>query len=213
MKRYAVIPTRDRPEKYARCYAAIRPQVDEVVTIAHHLPEYVKGVVVAYTEEPPNISRMWNIGLDTCLALARKDEHLVAVLNDDAQVSAHWFDLVAAAMQREGTVLGCGPKHQGMIAGWAFVLKGGTIRADESWAWWVSDNYICEQADLHWGGWSSAPAAEVWHYGEPLAEGPLRTRAEADVARYVASGQQATPPERSQWPTRGWNARPCSDTQ
>lgn len=194
MQRYAVIPTRDRPEKYAKCLASIRPQVDVVVTVAHHSPPYVYNgeTVVPYEEEPPNISRMWNKGLDACERLAHEAEGedaewLVAILNDDIQVCTTWFDRIEEAMLRDETVLGSGPGPSPvMILGAAFVLRGGTISADESWGWWGSDNAINEQAMQHWGGWSKVPKATTWHDREDLPEGPLLTSARKDLERWLA---------------------------
>lgn len=189
MKRYAVIPTRDRPHKYAKCFRSICDQVDAVVTVAHHGPEYAvegtRAVVVDYREEPPNISRMWNRGLARAAELAGDERYLVAILNDDIEVCAFWFDMIERAMEHDQTVLGSGPgpSHE-MILGAAFVLRGGTILADEAWGWWGSDNYIHEQAVENWGGWSRVPRAQTWHDREDLHPGPLLTSAQQDLARW-----------------------------
>lgn len=197
MQRYAVIPTRDRPEKYRLCVRSIAPQVDEVVTVAHHSPPYVGEVgrtVVPYDEEPPNISRMWRLGLDACARLAHEAEGddaqwLVAILNDDVQVEPSWFDLIEEAMLRDRTVLGCGagPAGHSMITGWAFVLRGNTIRPDESWGWWGSDNHIHEQAMTYWGGWSRVPRARAYHDRTDLQPGDLLTSARRDLDRWQRS--------------------------
>lgn len=220
MKRYAVIPTRNRPEQYARCYAAIEPQVTgTVVTIAHMDPDYVQAPVVEYTDDPPNISTMWRMGLRFCAELAGRDQHLVAILNDDVVVSPTWFDQIEEAMEREGTVLGCGAAHQGMLEGSAFVLKGWTLMPSPVWTWWASDNYLSEQAEKNWGGVTYVPGATIEHERREEPEGALLANARADQARWLnqhgfeANGQRILQPgEREPLvpplglrPHRGWS--------
>jgi GT2 family glycosyltransferase len=99
--RFAIIPTRDRPEEYAACLAAIAPQVDDIVTVCHggSSASYATGALISYAHESPNISAMWNLGLDAIadrLALLADGltvpPYDVAILNDDAVVPPHWFD-------------------------------------------------------------------------------------------------------------------------
>lgn len=50
--RYAVVPTRDRPEDYADCLAAIAPQVDAVIPVFHvteETGEYITKILRSYT--------------------------------------------------------------------------------------------------------------------------------------------------------------------
>lgn len=183
MKRYAVIPTRDRPDEFRRCVEAIVSQVDEVVVIHHTtrrdladgptyvddaeeiMPDGVKFTVATYSAEIPNISRMWNNGLDWA-RMNSGPEHWVAVLNDDAIVKPGWFDTITAAMQETGAVMGGGDQHGVLgprrgthllhvhpkpvdlryrVPGYAFILDGrARLRANEVFRWWYGDD------DLDW---------------------------------------------------------------
>lgn len=149
-----VIPTRDRPEAFARCLAAVGPQVDLVVVVAHMNPTYVGALALStahehfvqidYAEDPPNISRMWNRGLALSRSWMRGayayDSYDVAVLNDDAIVPADWFDTITAAMRKTGAAAGFAlssgqhapilhtqPRPTNLhtvMTGWAFILDG-----------------------------------------------------------------------------------------
>lgn len=186
MKRYAVVPTRDRPEKYEQCVASIRGQVDDLITVAHMGAPYAMGEILRYDEDPPNISRMWNLGLDRAASLAQGEPHLVAVLNDDVEVAPGWFALIEAAMERGGTVLGSGRGRTDMIDGAAFVLRGGTLRPSEEWSWWASDNYLYREAVERWGGVSHVHAARASHRDRRRPTGALRARAFEDLHRWRA---------------------------
>lgn len=191
---FAVIPTRNRPDLYRRCVESIRYQVDEVITVAHRSPRYVGQygeMVVPYFKEPPNISEMWNLGLNAAYPAAQGEEHWVAILNDDAAVPPDWFETIRSAMEREGTVLGAVPHPEAkMIQGWAFVLKGGTLRADERWSWWASDNYLVKEANEKWGGWSKVEGLDVLHDQTPLKRGALLRRAILDRERWIRENRR-----------------------
>jgi hypothetical protein len=154
MMRFAVIPTHDRPEKYAKAVAAIRTQVDQLITIAHRPGgvgcDYATGIVVPYFAEVPNISDMWNLGLDRAAEFVDGAPHAVAVLNDDAEVPKGWFDRVHGFMVEEGAHLGSGGRNvrePTKLAGHAFIIdQPSAIRPDPRWAWWYSDDILEEQA-------------------------------------------------------------------
>lgn len=189
MKRYAVIPTRDRPEDYARAVTAIRCQIDDLITVAHHRARYALGNVIGYDEEPPNISRMWNLGLDRAAELAGSEPHLVAILNDDAEVPWNWFGTVERAMAEEQTVLGSGRnstyRTRRMICGYAFVLRGGTLRPSENWEWWCSDDYLALAAERLWGGRTYLSDLRVPHRHRELPEGEMSQRAHQAKERWL----------------------------
>jgi hypothetical protein len=169
--KYAVICTRDREQDFADALAAIRPQVDAVIVIAHMFPDYVDdcrdwadGGVIDYSEDPPNISRMWNLGLEAVAKLADGQPYDVAVLNDDAIVPPDWFETITSAMRQVGAAAGSADQHGRLragdwdldvtvgpknlfnrLAGFAFILDGDKgLSLDEQFQWHYGDD------DLEW---------------------------------------------------------------
>lgn len=152
---FAVIPTRDRPAHYSKCVEAIRSQVDDLVTVAHLEPYYALGSIVPYSDDPPNISTMWALGLRRCEELSRDRDFYAAILNDDVVVPQGWLSTILQKMEEEGTVLGSGRApylRKEALCGPAFVLKGRTIVPNEKYDWWASDDWIAEEAVKNWGG-------------------------------------------------------------
>jgi glycosyltransferase involved in cell wall biosynthesis len=169
--RLAVIPTHDRPDVLQRCLQAIAPQVDEIIIIDNntvpgqidtwpHGPKF-GTIVLPVVMSPPNLSKLWNIGLDFAEIAAGPQERdwYVAVLNDDAIAPQGWFDVVINDMARTGAVAGCsGPRaatHRvaepidlyTRMTGWAFILKGNEgLRADERFEYWFGDDDLGWQA-------------------------------------------------------------------
>lgn len=160
MSRFAVIPTTGRAV-LNDCLDAISPQVDQVVLVAHNCqPDVVDHpALVHYTEKIPNISVMWNLGLDRVQELAQ-EHHYVAVLNDDAVVPPRWFDAVVDGMTAHAASAGSsgwgkpwtqvhrepGPVPlEERMSGFAFILNSGdNLRLDEQFQWWYGDD------DLEW---------------------------------------------------------------
>ena len=158
--RYAVVPTRNRPEDFADCDAAIAPQVDAVLAIAHGDAawEYTVEVfsrpedwAIYYTDDPPNISRMWNLGLDEAHRRANGRPYDVAVLNDDVIVPPDWFERVSTEMQLTPNLrASAGCVHRAWdhrMTGYAFILNGDDgLRADEQFQWWFGDDALEREA-------------------------------------------------------------------
>jgi hypothetical protein len=196
--RFAVIPTHDRPELFHRAFNAIVPQVDSVIIVAHQDPEYlrspsryadyVNSYVVPYDKAQPNISEMWNLGLDEAKRLSEGKHHLVGILNDDTEVPENWFDHLEHAIVRDHTVLASGKREATpgkRLCGYAFVVVGSTIRADPTWAWWVSEDHFAREANLKHGGWSWVKDLVVRHDHTPLPRShPLQQQSYADVKRW-----------------------------
>jgi hypothetical protein len=135
MNRFAVILTHDRPEHLRETWCAIGPQVDMVIIIDNassppvDFRDYHSGAseqgcdwvtaVVRDEQQPPNISRLWNLGIEMSLTAFGNGGWpgpgrpnlstgpLVAVLCDDAPPPPGWFDAVATAMRETGAVVGC----------------------------------------------------------------------------------------------------------
>lgn len=166
--RFAVVTWAGRDCVY-QCLEAIRPQVDQVVLIDnrdqpdtwHDIQEQSSPVsFLCDHEHPPNLSRMWNRGIQWANDLAgyrHATTWKIAILNDDAIVPPGWFDAVESMMDLYGAAAGCsGPKENIYhvaepvpvllrMTGWAFVLRGEKgLRADERIRWWAGDD------DLAW---------------------------------------------------------------
>lgn len=187
--RVAVVPTRDRHQLLSDCVDSIVDQVDTVVVIDNWSmpPIDVKrwcGKVIRRRSamDPPNISALWNMGLDlaeTGSVLRAVEEWDVAVLNSDVIVPAGWIDALSTAMRSTAAVLAYPDHHGGQqqvlhtkaepidlrqrITGFAYMLRGEAgLRLDESMAWWYSDD------DLDWtareaGGALLVPGIPVRH--------------------------------------------------
>lgn len=219
MNRFAVIPTRDRPLDLLNCLRAVGPQVDAAVVVDNSdagLPDewYVaaRDLVgelhrVWLPEQPPNLSRLWNMGLDRAAELWRGgdrygDPYEIAVLNDDAIVSDMWFTNLSRVMRSSGaTAAGAGPAgplvhrtpgrtalHERM-PGWAFILAGeANLRADERLRWWCGDNDLDMQA-RKLAGTVIVPEWQVGGvehlYPDQSTVGVLREQTAVDMAYFV----------------------------
>lgn len=162
----AVILTHNRPELLAQVVAAIKPQVDQVIVIdnASDPPAQVDGdvVLLQIPDQPPNLARFWNIGIDTATAAGATR---IAFLCDDAIVPEGWFAAVTQAMADHGAAVGCSdpfgylPVGQTRLKtqtdsaimermpGWAWVLDPTSpVRPDESMMLWYCDTDVDWQA-------------------------------------------------------------------
>lgn len=209
--RAAVIPTRgDRPQVLSRCLDAILPQVHLAIVIdngdaptpppanpqMHHIWE---------PEQPPNLSRLWNVGLraaDHWLARQQDQQHraaYTAVLNDDAIVPPYWYAELTAAMESASAVAGgyngdmvlhkrpgTTPLHQRM-PGHAFLLRRtAEVYADERLRWWCGDNDIDMQSRVR-GGTLILPGDPVAHlHPDQSTTGVLAQQTALDMACFVA---------------------------
>jgi hypothetical protein len=144
---------------------------------------FVGSVVVEM--DPPNISRLWNIGL----TLAEQahggagfhpwEPYDVVVLNSDTVVPAGWVDTLSDAMRSTRAAMAYPDQAAGTrqilheqagpidlrqrITGYAFMLRGEAgARADESMAWHYSDDDLDWWAREH-GGALLVPGVPVVH--------------------------------------------------
>ena len=216
--RTAIIPTTGRDTLWA-CLAAVEPQVDYVVIIAHRCNSIVwdglhggsrkpvKVLVQDYDREVPNISTMWNLGLDKADEIARKvasmDDGIrtYVVLNDDAILPYGWVTDMQKAMSQTGAAAASRPEievptlinmtaigpESYRMAGYAFALDGQRgLRIDEQFEWWFSDNDIEWQARLS-GGCALVPGVPVTHlHPNESTTGVLAEKASADRIRFEA---------------------------
>jgi|EndMetStandDraft_3_1072993.scaffolds.fasta_scaffold17634_5 glycosyltransferase involved in cell wall biosynthesis len=150
----------NRQELLDQTVAAIRPQVDTVMVMDNAsdpkltVPEGVGTMFVP--DQPPNLAKFWNMGLDFFLYWYKGRPHDVALLCDDAIVPEGWFSAVVIAMREADTTAGSsnpwGRPHGPMVkrdadsdimnrmCSWAFIVDGTRlIRADDSMHWWWFD--------------------------------------------------------------------------
>jgi glycosyl transferase family 2 len=189
LNRFALIPTRNRHADLLNAVDDIQPQVDRIYIIDNGseppVHEFLCGegypldrlVVIRDSEQPPNLSRLWNMGLNQISLIADPD-HKVAVLNDDTRIPPGWFDAVTEAMDRTGAAAGCSSPWNGRLTqeilktvpdsdvvnrmvGWAFILRGSAkIRAFEALRWWWGDTDMDWQARAR-GGMVIIPSHRV----------------------------------------------------
>lgn len=187
--RFAVIPTHDRPQDFQDCLEAIWPQVDRVVVVSHSAP-YMPGpahgskcTVLRYEWRVPNISDMWNLGLDQVHRMADGRPYDVAVLNDDAIVPVNWFTRVTWGMRQHKASAGCVKRADDhRMAGHAFILDGDVgLRADPQFRWWYGDDDLERRA----GKVAFVPGEGVEHrHPNSTTVGVLREIADADKQRF-----------------------------
>lgn len=178
--RVAVIPTRDRRWMLFDAVKSLIHQVDKIFIVDNlsdpPISRKVWGTrdwwdedmihVIRHNEDPPNISRLWNLGLEAAEAMAHEigiDQWDVAVVNSDViVVQDDWMRRLSEVMRGCGASLAY-PAQDGWtgpaiihrraepvpmnqrITGYAHLLKGEDgLRYDEAMAWWYSDD------DMEW---------------------------------------------------------------
>lgn len=189
MRLYAVIPTHNRPAELAMLLDSIPPEVHVLVIDSASTPSITSEAgfkgdrfdrflgrriqVIRDEEQPPNLSRLWNIGLDWAAWLDdygndvmpeyATADYAVAVLNDDVVLPPGLLELLAAELDNHHVDIAFpGPRgekcyvHQhktqppGLerrMTGWCFTVRGGSgLRADERLRWWCGDDDLERQA-------------------------------------------------------------------
>lgn len=186
---YAVIPTHNRHDELSELLATIPHFVETLVidnastpAVFEH-PRFLQRTrgweVIRDDEQPPNLSRLWNIGLqwaadryakyyDRPNKLSLSNEYGVAVLNDDVLLSPGLLTALAAKLiQHDVDIAFPGPVGTRdfvnrelpfpgtalRMTGWCFMVRGSSeLRADESLRWWCGDDDIQAQAVTHGRG-------------------------------------------------------------
>ena len=124
----------------------------------------------------PNISHLWNLGINWVASANRPVEFTVTVINDDLRIPPGTLDTLATALELTRAEIafpdvpgflkgGQFAVRQGdpgphnlfhRMTGYAFTLAGDTaLRADESLVWWYGDD------DLEWRAESSRGTVRV----------------------------------------------------
>jgi len=187
----AVIPTKNRFSFLRDCVDSIAAQVHTVIVVDNGstppvkppgLPIHAEKRIIRHVEYPPNISRLWNLGIDQAIRVAEDAgwaEWNVLVLNDDTVSPCGLVETLSQEM-RATTAVCAYPSQSGTgrrilhtvprptcadeaFCGYCFMLRGEAgLRADEDFVWWFGDN------DLSWracqsGGCLLVPGIKVEH--------------------------------------------------
>jgi hypothetical protein len=170
--RYAIIPTRNRPTELAVIVGELHRQGATVVVVDNgsnppasppvdhdETPLPNAPTVIVDHEQPPNLSRFWNLAFDEVEQQARMrglTSWDVGVFNDDTVIPAGWFDAVTAALRSTDAAAACSDPYGTIsvptvkvdpdrhlltrMCPWAFVVRGELgWRADEDLRWWFGD--------------------------------------------------------------------------
>jgi hypothetical protein len=174
--RYAVVPTHNRLPELTTLVRGLVGQCDGILVVDNastpplnqndlyqataNLRDWANFRIIHDPEQPPNLSRLWNVGLDAvakACATVGVDRWDVAIFNDDAVVPAGWWTVVSDALRsHESAVVACTPAYGPIgapvlktqpdgdvgsrMTPWAWVAKGELgQRSDESMRWWWFD--------------------------------------------------------------------------
>lgn len=174
---HAVIATHDRPEDLRDCIAAIAPQVHHVYVVDNASDPPIDTLtqpgidcLARDLEQPPNLSRLWNRGLDRSetVAISRRAARWdTLVLNDDFVAGPHFVERLQNALRADHAVVASpyafgvgGPERvdvyeetgtlRGLdtrMAGFAFMIRGESgLRFDERFRWYFGDDDVAQQA-------------------------------------------------------------------
>lgn len=185
---HAVIATHNRPDDLADCVAAIAPQVHRVIVIDNASDPPVAcsrddcdpctcrpvsldiDHVIEDPEQPPNLSRLWNVGIDRAHGYAMingANRWDILIVNDDFIAGAGFVERLQNALRADHAVAASpyawatnGPARvdvyqetgtlRGLdtrMAGFAFMIRGESgLRLDERFRWWYGDDDLAQQA-------------------------------------------------------------------
>lgn len=171
---WTVITTHNRHTELAALLSDIDPEFTIVVDNRSDPPVDVNVRGVIYADIEPNISRLWNLGLDDVTYLAR-GVHNVAILNDDLRMEPDLLPRLAGVLREQEAAIAF-PDTHGILkpgevdfltqarphnlfyrmTGFCFMLRGElNMRADESLVWWYGDD------DLEWRAATNGGVARV----------------------------------------------------
>ena len=174
--RTSIVLTHNRPELVRQCVKALLRETHDgplvLIDNASDPPlsmEAAPIVSLYIADQPPNLSRLWNIGLEIIWGMKlAPGPYDVAIVCDDVIVPEGWYDAVSSCMRANGAA--AGSTHQwhsvstpilktapdtdlaNRMCGWAFVLAGEkNLRADEELKWWWCDTELDWQARVNGG--------------------------------------------------------------
>lgn len=187
---YVTIPTRNRHAMVKGCIDSIIDSdcIECIIIVDNNSEPPIEhsndNVFVTHChDDPPNISRLWNRGIDAARALAQFDGHQefnIAVINSDVVCPPGWLEGIGEGLRKYNAALAYPDQHDAApgpikhvypgpvdlrtrITGFAFMLRGETsIRLNEELVWWYGDD------DLDWrcreiGGSVLLPGLAVKH--------------------------------------------------
>jgi hypothetical protein len=216
--RYAIIPTHNRPHLLTALVASLGRQCDRIVVLDNasappadeeqlQSAAGVPVLVLGDEEQPPHLSRFWNVLLDHIADEAKReghDEYDVAILNDDSVVPAGWYNACATALRGHDTAviahtaqtspalltdLHNDPGNR--MCPHAFVIRGELgMRADEDMRWWWFDTDLDLRARRSGGVLSVAGPRVVNARANSTTVGVLADQAQADGAVFAAKWSQ-----------------------
>lgn len=208
MPTYVVIPTRDRHDMLYNCIESLFGEEEEnnpceIIVVDNLSDPPIKThranmSVMRCNNDPPNISRLWNMGIDVSRIYARQGiqpEFNIAVLNSDVICPPGWLAGMDDGLRKYNATLAYPDQHGSLnapikhvsaepislyerITGFAWMLRGETgIRLNEDLVWWYGDD------DLDWrcrelGGAVMLPNLAVEHL-DP--NGSMNRRTELSV--------------------------------
>lgn len=213
---FVVVPTKNRPAFLGDCVASLDGQAHTIIVVDNGstppimpFPGLVSDLwLISHREYPPNISRLWNLGIDQAAKIADVkawDEWNVLVVNDDTVAPPKLVETLGAAMRAENAA--CAFPDQFDVArrilhtraepvqtaericGYSFMLRGEMgLRADEDFVWWFGDD------DLDWrarqvGGSLLVPGVKVEHHAPDVqtrADPVLSEQTNKDHATWIA---------------------------
>ena len=219
---HAVVVTHNRPHDLRDCVAALAPQVHHVTVIDNASdPPIAHGDVdgadyLAHDgEQPPNLSRLWNRGIDVAHTVAngsRASRWDTLVVNDDFVAGRGFVNALQSPLRGTHAVLsspyvfdGTSGQQRGRVdvyeapgtlagvgtrmAGFAWMIKGEAgLRLDESLRWWYGDDDLAQQACA--AGGRLVVHGTTWEHRHPdegTAGNPLLAeQAGRDRATFVA---------------------------
>lgn len=164
--KYAIITTHNRPVELRRLIDILFEQCDRIVVIDNASDPAVSLSdrhiwVIRDEEQPPNLYRLWNVGLDAVADHASSNyaEWDVALFNDDAVIPPGWYEVMSEMIRTTDCAAASGDTYgyirrptlktqpdrdlMGRMCPWAFVHRGELgLRADEDYGWWWGDSHF-----------------------------------------------------------------------
>lgn len=215
---YLVVAAHNKPQSLQRLIDSAE-NVDHFIVIDNastppiEIHDNLSGVTLIHDwEQPPNLSRLWNIGLDLAAELTPLAHWNVIVVNDDVSLPVNWVKSMSQALRTSNAAVAFPDqfgRHPAPIlntraetvsaydrmCGFAHMSKGELgIRFDESMRWWYSDDDYDWQCRLA-GGSLMVPNMAVEHTSpdEATNANPELTR-QAGLDREVFLQKWGSPP-------------------
>jgi hypothetical protein len=171
MNLWAVIPSKSRPGELTALVEQLLEDNVKVVVIDNGVRfsyDDSRVHIIRDFEDPPNLSRLWNVGLHYVRDVVGGSDFYVAVLNDDLVLPPKFVSTCATRLEQSDAAVAYPDQHRRgsdlfltdvrpyplvyRMTGYAFVLKGSAgILADETIKWWYGDNDIEWQARTRGG--------------------------------------------------------------